>query len=154
MKILMVCLGNICRSPLADALLRDKVGKKKLDVFIDSAGTAAYHIGKQADTRTRANAAKHGLGMDFLRARQFQSSDFQEFDRIYVMDRSNYRDVSELAKNPTDMKKVQLILELIDEVVLEVPDPYYGGEQGFENVYKLLDKATDKIIEKIQKNEL
>jgi|TARA_R110000737_G_scaffold349591_2_gene386181 protein-tyrosine phosphatase len=153
MKIVMVCLGNICRSPLADALLRKKVAKLGLDVEVDSAGTSAYHIGNQPDERTRENALKHNLDISFLRARQFKKEDFQNFDLIYVMDRTNQYNVLELAETDEDREKVKLILEILpDEHLNEVPDPYYSGEQGFEVVYKLLDAATDAIVEQIEEN--
>ena len=149
----MVCLGNICRSPLADALLRKKVAKLGLDVEVDSAGTSAYHIGNQPDERTRENALKHNLDISFLRARQFKKEDFQNFDLIYVMDRTNQYNVLELAETDEDREKVKLILEILpDEHLNEVPDPYYSGEQGFEVVYKLLDAATDAIVEQIEEN--
>lgn len=146
----MVCLGNICRSPLADALLRKKVSKLGLDVEVDSAGTSAYHIGNEPDERTKENALKHNLDISFLRARQFKKEDFQNFDLIYVMDRTNQFYVLELAESDADREKVKLILEqLPNEHLNEVPDPYYSGEQGFEVVYKLLDAATDAIVKQI-----
>lgn len=154
MKILMVCLGNICRSPLADGLLRKKVARFGLKVEIDSAGTAAYHIGKSPDTRTQANARQHGVDLSFLRARQFETADFDAFDKIYVMDASNESNVLNLARNDQDAEKVDRLLNLLPEVVdKNVPDPYYGGEKGFEKVYQLVDAATDVIIEKLQNKE-
>ena len=150
MKILMVCLGNICRSPLADALLRQKVKDQNLDITVDSCGTSAFHIGNPPDKRTQENALKHGLNMSFLRARQFVQSDFQEFDWIFVMDRENEYNVLQLANSEEDRAKVRLLLQLIpEEKYTEVPDPYYGGNQGFELVYQLLDKATDAVLEEI-----
>ncbi|MBU2018019.1 MAG: low molecular weight phosphotyrosine protein phosphatase [Bacteroidetes bacterium] len=154
MKILMVCLGNICRSPLADGLLKHKLKKLELPYFVDSAGTAAYHIGNQPDIRTQANAIKHGIDLSDLKARQFTTSDFELFDRIYVMDKSNLSNVLRLATSENEKKKVDLLLNLLPEIDgNEVPDPYHGGEEGFENVFQLLDKATDKIIQDLQKNE-
>ena len=146
----MVCLGNICRSPLADALLRKKVQDRKLDITVDSAGTSDYHIGGQPDKRTQENARNHNVDMSFLRARQFTVEDFDAFDMIYVMDKSNQQNVLSLSTNEDDKNKVKLILDhLINSEYNEVPDPYYGGEQGFELVYSLLDEATDKILEEI-----
>lgn len=151
MKVLMVCLGNICRSPMADGLLRHKVEKEGLDIYVDSAGTAGYHIGEAPDSRMRATARSFGFPIDNLRARQFQTSDYDEFDLIYVMDQSNRRNVLSLARNADDKAKVKLILNEIDPGKdLEVPDPYYGGEQGFIDVFKMLDQATDIILEKIR----
>lgn len=150
MKILMVCLGNICRSPLADALLRKKVTEQGLNIEVDSAGTSDYHIGGQPDKRTQENALNHGLDMSFLRARQFTADDFEAFDLIYVMDKSNESNVLSLVTDSKQKNKVKLILNLLDNSeYTEVPDPYYGGEQGFETVYTLLDQATDKILEEI-----
>ncbi|MFA7274553.1 MAG: low molecular weight protein-tyrosine-phosphatase [Crocinitomicaceae bacterium] len=150
MKILMVCLGNICRSPLADALMRKKVAERNLEIVVDSAGTSAYHIGNQPDERTQENAKKHGLDISFLRARQFVKEDFDLFDLIYVMDRTNQFNVLELASTDEHRQKVRLILdELPDEHKKEVPDPYYLGEQGFERVYQLLDAATDEILQNL-----
>lgn len=151
MKLLMVCLGNICRSPMADGLLRKKVKDNGLNVTVDSAGTANYHVGKKPDERMIATARKFGVNLEELRARQFSSTDFDEFDLIYAMDKSNYRNIVSLARNENDKKKVQLILnELYPGQDLEVPDPYYGGEQGFVDVYKMLDDATDLILNKLK----
>lgn len=151
MNILMVCLGNICRSPLAEGILRDKVEKLNLNVSIDSAGTAGYHIGEKPDSRMRATALSFGISLEDLRARQFVASDFDKFDIIYAMDSSNYNNICSLARNESDKQKVQLILnELEPGKNLAVPDPYYGGQQGFIDVFNLLDKATDKIIEKLK----
>ncbi|MDG1346586.1 MAG: low molecular weight phosphotyrosine protein phosphatase [Crocinitomicaceae bacterium] len=150
MKILMVCLGNICRSPLADALLKKKVAELGLNIEVDSAGTSDYHIGGEPDKRTQENALNHGLDMSFLRARQFTKKDFDTFDLIYVMDKSNESNVLSLTTNSNHKDKVKLILDLLDDTKYnEVPDPYYGGEQGFETVYTILDQATNKILEEI-----
>ena len=151
MKILMVCLGNICRSPLADGLMRKKVQEHKLDVYVDSAGTANYHVGGAPDERMTQTARRKGVDISKLQARQFVVSDFDAFDTIYVMDRSNYDNVVRLARNETDRNKVQLILELLpNKTEIEVPDPYYGGQAGFDSVFDLLNRATDVIIEKMQ----
>ncbi len=146
----MVCLGNICRSPLADALLRKKVAELGLNIEVDSAGTSDYHIGGEPDKRTQENALNHGLDMSFLRARQFTKKDFDTFDLIYVMDKSNESNVLSLTTNSNHKDKVKLILDLLDDTKYnEVPDPYYGGEHGFETVYTILDQATNKILEEI-----
>ena len=146
MKILMVCLGNICRSPLADGLLRDKIAKRNLPHLVDSAGTSAHHVGHKPDSRMIQTAQQFGLDISTLRARQFVVSDFDEFDLIYVMDKENLRNVSKLARNQDDLSKVSLILNLLEAIDQEVPDPYYGGATGFQHVYSLLDRATDQII--------
>ncbi|CAN5458487.1 low molecular weight protein-tyrosine-phosphatase [soil metagenome] len=148
----MVCLGNICRSPLAEGILREKTEQQKLDIFIDSAGTSNYHIGQQPDQRTIANALQHGVDLSTLRGRQFSVSDYDAFDHIFVMDSSNYSDVISLARNENDKKKVELILNRVyPNSNMSVPDPFFGGEQGFENVYILLDKACDVIVDSLKK---
>ena len=150
MRILMVCLGNICRSPMADGLMRKKVQDNQLDVYVDSAGTANYHVGGAPDTRMTATAKSKGIDISGLKARQFIVSDFDAFDLIYVMDQSNYNNVVRLARNETDIQKVQLILELrTSPHEIEVPDPYYGGQDGFEQVYQLLDESTDIILKRL-----
>jgi len=145
----MVCLGNICRSPLADGLLREKVKQLNLDIVVDSAGTSNHHIGQAPDSRMRSTAKEMGLSIDDLRARQFTKEDFNEFDLIFVMDKSNYANVISLANSTKEKEKVHLILnELHPNQDLEVPDPYFGGNQGFKEVYNLLDEATNALIEK------
>lgn len=155
MKILMVCLGNICRSPLADGLLRRKVAEGNLDVLVDSAGTSGYHEGEGPDKRMIETSKRRGTEIGFLRSRPFSAADFETFDVIYVMDRSNLQNVLKLAKNDAEKVKVKLILnEVNPEAHDEVPDPYFGGSEGFEHVYDLLDQATDNIIGKIKNNVL
>ena len=150
MKMLMVCLGNICRSPLAEGILQSKVHPDKTQV--DSAGTAAYHVGNLPDERSIAVANKYGIDLTNQRARKFSVNDFDNFDLIYAMDVSNYQNILALARDTTDEKKVQLILnEILPESNNEVPDPYYGGVNGFENVYKMLDEACEIIAAKIEK---
>lgn len=147
-KILMVCLGNICRSPLAEGILRSKLPKDSFT--IDSAGTAAYHIGSSPDRRSVAIARHYGLDISNLRGRQFGVSDFDGFDLIYVMDNSNFQNVIKLARDENDLAKVKLILnEVYPNQNYDVPDPYYGGDQGFQNVYLMLDEACDIIAEKV-----
>ncbi len=151
MRILMVCLGNICRSPMADGLLRKKVKEERLDVFVDSAGTSDYHIGEAPDQRMRETAKKSGCPIDELRARQFSVQDFYDFDIIYAMDSSNYTNILALARNEHDAAKVRLVLnELYPGENRAVPDPYFGGEQGFTDVFRMLDEATDVIINNLK----
>lgn len=148
-RILMVCLGNICRSPLAEGILRSKVDPEK--VFVDSAGTSNYHIGDCPDPRSISIAQERKLDISTQRGRQFSASDFDDFDHIYVMDMSNYHDVLSLARSEQDRKKVSLILdEVFPGENVEVPDPYYGGNDGFGKVYDMLDKACEIIAEKYQ----
>ena len=151
MKILMVCLGNICRSPMADGLMRKKVQEHKLDIYVDSAGTANYHVGRAPDARMTETAKRKGIDISGLQARQFSVADFDTFDLIYVMDHSNYDDVVRIARNEADRNKVQLILKLLpNQMEIEVPDPYYGGQDGFEHVFDLLDKSTDNILNNLR----
>ena len=143
----MVCLGNICRSPLAEGILKSKVDPDK--VYVDSAGTSDYHVGHSPDPRSVSIAQSRKLDITTQRGRQFKVSDFDEFDHIYVMDMSNYRDVLAQARDEKDRRKVSLILdELFPGENVEVPDPYYGGNDGFGKVYDMLDKACDVIAEK------
>lgn len=143
----MVCLGNICRSPLAEGILASKVGE---DVFVDSAGTGDWHVGKAPDPRSIEVAARHDLDISHLRGRQFTVEDFDNFDLIYVMDASNYQNVVRLARTQEDEDKVIMILNEVNQGRNEqVPDPYYGGDDGFEKVYQMLDEATDRILMKI-----
>ena len=147
-KILMVCLGNICRSPLAQGILESKVNKSK--VHIDSAGTAAYHVGNSPDERSIEVAKKHGIYINNQRARKFVIEDFEKFSIIYAMDESNYQNILKLARNKDDENKVKMILnEVYPSKNLSVPDPYYGGNQGFENVYNMLDKACEIIADRM-----
>ncbi len=146
----MVCLGNICRSPLAEGILKSKVDQNEVEV--ESAGTAGFHIGKKPDSRSIAVAHKHGLAIDSQRCRKFSRQDFSDFNYIYAMDRSNYRNIISLAKNENDIKKVKLLLDEINIDIKEVPDPYYDSEDGFEKVYTLIDKACDAIASQLQHN--
>lgn len=147
-KILMVCLGNICRSPLAEGILKTKVNTDQ--VFIDSAGTGDYHIGQQPDERSIKTAKAHNIDITQQRGRQFEVSDFDRYNLIYVMDNSNYEDVLSLARNEEDKKKVHLILEeVLPNENCDVPDPYTGGIDGFKRVYDMLDQACDKIAERL-----
>jgi protein-tyrosine phosphatase len=147
-KILMVCLGNICRSPLAEGILKSKLITKK--VKIDSAGTGSYHLGELPDPRSIAVAKKNGIDITDQRGRKFVVEDFDNFDRIYVMDAYNYEAVIKLARNEADKAKVDFILnEVFPNENLDVPDPYSGGDYGFKNVFKMLNEACDVIAKKI-----
>ena len=144
----MVCLGNICRSPLAEGILRSKVNPEK--IFIDSAGTAAYHIGEPPDPRSISVALKYGIDLRSQKARKLILRDFMKFDRIYAMDEHNYQKIISLAQNDDDKKKVKMILnEVTPARNLSVPDPYYGGDQGFEEVYQMLEKACEAIANRL-----
>ena len=143
----MVCLGNICRSPLAEGILSSKISKMK--VTVDSAGTAGYHIGSKPDPRAIDIAKKNNIDISTLRARKFERSDFINFDKIYVMDKNNFNDVIGLAENKNEASKVILITDLLDSYSF-VPDPYYGGLADFEKVFNLLDKICHEIANKIE----
>lgn len=150
-RVLMVCLGNICRSPLAEGILKSKVFSFK--TIVDSAGTAAYHSDEKPDRRSIAVAKDNGIDISNQRARKFNIEDFDNFDLIYAMDNLNYEDIISLARNKSDESKVKLILnEVFPGDNLDVPDPYYGGEFGFVNVYKMLDEACEIIVKKMNDN--
>jgi protein-tyrosine phosphatase len=143
----MVCLGNICRSPLAEGILKSKA--KNLEV--DSAGTAGYHVGKQPDIRSIDIAKKHDINLTNQRARQFSTRDFDDFDKIYVMDNDNYSKIISLARSQEDMDKVDLILnEIYPKEYKSVPDPYYLGDEGFQNIYNLLEVSCEVIAKKYE----
>jgi len=146
-KVLMVCLGNICRSPLAEGILKSKTNSQV--VFVDSAGTAGYHIGNNPDKRSVAVAKKYGIDISGQRCRKFSTIDFAQFDVIYAMDLSNYHDIIALTDDKNEIEKVKLLLEQGNASVSEVPDPYYGGADGFEEVYKLINQACNMIAEKL-----
>ncbi|BDB55706.1 low molecular weight protein-tyrosine-phosphatase [Flavobacterium ammonificans] len=147
-KIVMVCLGNICRSPLAEGILASKLPKDKFTV--DSAGTGSWHIGQSPDERSVAVAKKNGLDISNQKGRQFSSADFDTFDYIFVMDNSNYDNVIALAETKEQKEKVTLIMnELHPSQNKEVPDPYFGMHNGFDIVYNMLDEVCDSIAQKL-----
>lgn len=156
MKVLFVCLGNICRSPTAEAVLRSMLDQSNpihQQIEIDSAGTAAYHIGKSPDPRSIAAAGKRGINMDGLKARQAKAKDFYEFDYIFAVDQSNYENLK--AIQPVDgTAQLQLFLEAYGtESDSEVPDPYYGGEMGFDWVLDLLEDACGQFLKSLANNK-
>lgn len=146
-RILMVCLGNICRSPLAEGILKSKVNSQF--IFIDSAGTGGYHIGNKPDSRSIAVANTYGIDITDQRCRKFETKDFDDFDIIYVMDQSNYANVIAKSRNTKDKTKVKLILDEAELEINEVPDPYYDSEDGFDHVFHLIDKACEVIAKKL-----
>jgi protein-tyrosine phosphatase len=135
----MVCLGNICRSPLAEGIMRSKLSSTHF--FIDSAGTSGFHSGNAPDPRSIEVAQKNGLDISQQKSRPFRAYDLEEFDVIFVMDKSNYRDVIRHVQNEDERQKVKLILNYPSSKTVEVPDPYYGGKNGFDHVYNLLEEA-------------
>jgi protein-tyrosine phosphatase len=152
-KILMVCLGNICRSPLAEGIMASKLPKDKFTV--DSAGTGSWHIGHAPDIRSISTAKKNKLDISKQKGRQFSTTDFEIYDYIYVMDKSNYDDVIKLAETSEQKNKVRIILnELYPDENVDVPDPYFGMPNGFEIVYNMLDEVCELIADKLKKTHL
>jgi protein-tyrosine phosphatase len=145
MKVLMVCLGNICRSPLAEGILASKVAQLGLNWEVDSAGTGDWHTGQAPDKRSIAIGKQYGVNIGDQQARQIKRHDFDRFDLIYVMDKSNLRNVLALAPNAAAAAKVRLIMDETQHALSEVPDPYYD-DNGFEQVFQMLDQACDGII--------
>ena len=145
MKILMVCLGNICRSPLAEGIMQHLADEQQLDWQIDSAGTGSWHVGEGPDRRSVRVAKRHGVDISKQVCRQFSKSDFQKFDHIFVMDRNNLSDVLSLARNDDEAAKVKLLLN--DKVV---PDPYYNDAE-FEPVFELIESGCKDIIKELAK---
>ena len=146
----MVCLGNICRSPLAAGILARKC--KHLPVFVDSAGTSGYHIGEAPDERAQHIANINQINIGNQKARKLTSRDIGIFELIYVMDESNYKNILKLVKSTKDKMKIDLILNVSNPGKnLNVPDPYFLGHEGFENVYNLLDDSCEKIKTQLEK---
>lgn len=151
MRILMVCLGNICRSPLAEGILRHKADQQGLNWHIESAGTGAWHIGEAPDPRSQKVARQHGIDISKQKAQQFSPYHFEIFDKIYAMDSSNYQDIMRHAKTGEEKNKVSLIMNLVTpNMNIAVPDPYYNDDL-YEVVFSMLDAACDKIISDLDK---
>ena len=145
--ILMVCLGNICRSPLAEGIMKHKIAQNKLDWEVDSAGTGSWHIGSSPDSRSVAVALSHNIDITYQKGRQFVREDFDKFDRIFAMDSENYQNIIKLASKDEDKQKVELIMNQADPGKNQsVPDPYWDDD-GFEKVYQMLDKSCSAFIQ-------
>jgi len=145
-------MGNICRSPMAEGIMRDFINTYNLDAEVDSAGTINFHQGEMPDMRAVNKSLQHEINIRNLKARPFVDKDFRLFDKIFVMDLENLNDIIYRAKKDVDKEKVSLIMsELYKNEVVEVPDPYYGGDQDFENVFQMLYKACEAIAKKIDK---
>lgn len=151
----MVCLGNICRSPLAEGVLRHRLELAGIkNVRVDSAGTSDFHVGDSPDARSAKNAKSHGIDISNLCGRQFSVKDFDTFDHIYVMDASNYQNIMAIARNEADKAKVDLLLNTKwPGKNMAVPDPYYGSGDGFEKVFQLVEQACDEIVKKVASSQ-
>lgn len=143
----MVCLGNICRSPMAEGVLRHLAAERGLAITTDSAGTGDYHVGEPPDRRAQAAMRRRGLDISDLRARQFVAEDFERFDLLLAMDSENLRNMLRLAPTPAHARKAQLIMDQApDHPLREVPDPYFGGDAGFDEVHAMLHSACNSLL--------
>jgi protein-tyrosine phosphatase len=154
-RILFVCLGNICRSPTAEVVFRTVASREAPDLAleVDSAGTAGYHVGEPPDRRTRQAAARRGYDLSVLRARVVEPDDFEHYDLILAMDRENLRALERRAPAHA-RERLRLFLEFAPEAgVSEVPDPYYGGPNGFEDVLDLIEAASRGLVEHLRRSQ-
>lgn len=152
-RVCFVCLGNICRSPTAEGIMRKRVREVGLEteIGVESAGTADYHVGEPPDRRTMATARLHGVDLESL-ARQFEAADFERFDYVLAMDESNAARLRSMARNDAERDKVQRLLEYAGDLdSQDVPDPYYGGSSGFQKVFDLCDAACRGLLAHIRK---
>ncbi len=151
-KILMVCLGNICRSPLAEGILQHKLAKEGIRAEVDSAGTGNWHTGEKPHHLSQKVAALNQIDISYQRARQFKPEDMDLFDRIYFMDRNNLEDARRMAGNRWQPHKAFLLLDALPNAgIQEVPDPYFGGFEGFIEVFNLIDAACEAIADDLRK---
>lgn len=152
MKILLVCLGNICRSPMAEGILRNMISEHGLGWQTDSAGTGNYHVGEQPDKRTMKTMRERGIDISDLRARHLRASDFEEFDLLLAMDANNLQNMRQVAPSRELAKKARLMMDYApDHALREVPDPYFGGEEGFVEVYEMLTEACTDLIADVRR---
>lgn len=150
MKILMVCLNNICRSPLAAGILKKILAEKEVSIQVDSAGFEPYHIGQKPNPRTLSVAKQHGIDLSGHRMRLFKVADFDEYDIIFVMDQKNYHDVIAMARNTTDIKKVNYILNVLSPGQFKIiSDPNYSKDEDFEKIFNQLYEVCNKIAERV-----
>jgi protein-tyrosine phosphatase len=150
-SVLFVCLGNICRSPMAHGIFRNKAKLNDLNITIESAGTSAFHVGEPSDERAIATLQAKGINILDLRSRLFIESDFDNYDYIFTMDTSNQNDVSDMADRINHKNQPEMVMNLsLPGDNISVPDPYYGGQTGFEDVYQMLNTALDELIEKLR----
>jgi protein-tyrosine phosphatase len=151
MNVLFVCLGNICRSPIAEGILKQLYLTHGIDARVESAGFESFHINDSPDPRAMRVCAQHGIDLSQKKARLFREEDFHQFDRIYVMDQKNYQDVIETAINESDAQKVDFLLNLTHPGKnLPVPDPYYKGLDECEKVFELMSNACKKLVETVK----
>jgi len=147
-KILMVCLGNICRSPMAEGIVQDAFRRHNIAVEVHSAGTAGYHIGESADLRAQAELRKHQIDISNERAQQFIPEFFQTYDFIFTMDRNNFSDVYYLAETEEERAKVDMLMNVVYAGEnIPIPDPYYGGSSGFSQVYSMISEAAEALVQ-------
>ncbi|HRH70879.1 MAG: low molecular weight phosphotyrosine protein phosphatase [Flavobacteriales bacterium] len=152
MKLLLVCLGNICRSPMAEGILRDMIAKEGLEWSTDSAGTGDYHVGEAPDKRAIKAMRDRDIDISDLRARQLRPQDFEEFDLLLAMDASNLRNMRAIAPNAELVGKARLMMDFApDHALREVPDPYFGGDEGFREVYEMLTIACRNLMKDVQR---
>ena len=154
MKILMVCLGNICRSPLAEGIMQYKALEAGLDWNVESAGTQAYHVGEAPHKLSQKVAKLNGVDICKQKARRFRKEDMLDFDRIFVMDEDNYAEVKYISRELWDESKVEFLLDSsYPGKKIGVPDPWYGNEDGFHKAYEIISKACDEIIRRVKSEE-
>lgn len=149
MKILFVCLGNICRSPLGEGIMQNLAEKHHLDILCDSAGTASYHTGEKPDMRSIEIAKEHGIDISKQRSRQFRRSDFEAFDHIFAMDESNHSNI--VKHRPKEANAVLHLMRDFDTLAKtnkNVPDPYYGGDRGFADVFDIIERSCKEFLRK------
>ncbi len=152
-KVLFVCMGNICRSPVAEGVFRRMLEDADLtkQVYVDSAGTHSYHIGAPPDTRSQATALRRGVDLRSIRARQVEVTDFVEFDYVLAMDRDNFTSLLAVCRDMERRRRIQLFMDFAPDLPeREVPDPYYGGPNGFERVMDLIEKASQGLLSHIR----
>ncbi len=149
MRILMVCLGNICRSPIAEGVLRQKIHQNKLNWTVSSAGTESYHTGSPPHRSSQKICQAHGIDISEQRARKFTLQDFDAYDKIYALAEDVYEEIKRIGGPKANMNKVDFLLnELHDDCNASVPDPWYGGEEGYLPVFKMIEQACEAIVRK------